>query len=185
MLLCNARKILRNYNQMKKIILLLSVVAINAMAVGVGKVPAKVTLSGKNGGTVSGKTWSSSSLKGKVHIVFYVDPDKKDLNNNLAEALKAAHFNRSKFASVAIINLAATWLPNSILSSKLKDKQKKYPDTLYVLDKKKVLVEKWKVADDNSDILVFDKKGKLIYKKFGKTSGAEIKKILALVKKNM
>ena len=170
---------------MKKFILLLSLVTINAMAVNIGKVPTKVTLSGDNGGTLKGGTWSTSTLKGKVHVVFYVDPDKKDLNNGLSEALKKQNYNRSKFGSVAIINLAATWLPNSILSSKLKDKQKQYPETRYIMDKKKVLVKKWKLGDDNSDILIFDKKGKLIYKKFGKVAGGEIKKVLALIKKNL
>jgi len=84
-----------------------------------------------------------------------------------------------------MINLAATWLPNAILESKLKAKQKEFPDTIYVKDKKKVLVNKWGLADDNSDILVFNKQGKLIYKKFGKLSEKEITFVLALIEKNL
>jgi hypothetical protein len=64
-------------------------------------------------------------------------------------------------------------------------KQKEFPDTIYAKDKKKVLVKKWQLADDNSDILVFDKNGKLIYKKFGKLSPEEIQKVLALIEKNL
>lgn len=170
---------------MQKIILGFLVLLGSVMAVELGKVPSKVTISGKNGGKIDGTSWSSSMLKGKVHVLFYIDPDKKDLNNACANALKAHNFDSKKFDSVAIINLAATWLPNAMIESKLKEKQKEFPSTIYVKDKKKVLVNKWKLADDNSDVLLFDKKGKLIYKKFGKVSASEIKKMIALIEKNI
>ena len=170
---------------MQKVILGFLLLIGSCIAVELGQVPSAVTIDGDNGGRTDGKSWSSSMLKGKVHIVFYVDPDKKDLNENLSSALKKRHFNRQKYASVAIVNLAATWLPNAIIESKLKDKQKKFPDTTYVKDKKKVLVKKWNLADDNSDILIFNKKGKLIYKKFGKVSDTEIIEVLKLIEKNI
>jgi predicted transcriptional regulator len=155
------------------------------MAIELGKVPSAVSIEGENGGKIDGTSWSSKMLKEKVHIVFYVDPDKKDLNQDLSNALKKRHFSRKKYGSVAIINLAATWMPNALIESKLKSKQKKFPDTTYVKDKKKVLVGKWNLADDNSDILIFNKKGKLIYKKFGKLSAKEISSVLALIEKNL
>ncbi len=170
---------------MKKIILGCLVAVGSLMAVELGKVPPKVTISGENGGKLDNSTWSSSMLKGKIYTLFYVDPDKKDLNNALADALKARKFDRKKVNSVAIINLAATWLPNALIESALKKKQKKFPHTTYVKDKKKVLVSKWNLADDNSDILIFNKKGKLIYKKFGKLSAKEISSVLALIEKNL
>ena len=46
-------------------------------------------------------------------------------------------------------------------------------------------MKKWALADDNSDILVFDKSGKLIYKKFGKLSKSEIEKVISLIKNNI
>ena len=158
---------------MKHIVLLLLFVCVSAVAIEVGKVPPVVVIDGKNGGQLDGKAWNSSMLKGKMYTLFYVDPDERNLNNDFADALKAKKFDRNKANSVAIINLAATWLPNAILESKLKDKQKKFPHTLYVKDKEKVLVKKWGLADDNSDILIFDQQGKLIYKKFGKMSKSE------------
>ena len=157
----------------------------HAMAIEIGKVPSHVVIDGKNGGNVSGKAWDSSMLKGKIYTVFYVDPDEKDLNNPLADALKARKFDRKKVNSVAIINLAATWIPNVILETMLKKKQEKFPDTMYVKDKKKVLVNAWNLADDNSDILIFNQKGKLIYKKFGKVSDAEIKEVISLIEKRI
>ena len=170
---------------MKKIILGLLLMGVSTWAIELGKVPVAVTLSGENGAKVDGTSWSSSMLKGKIYTLFYVDPDKKDLNNALADALKARKFDREKVNSVAIINLAATWLPNAIIESKLKDKQKKFPHTIYVKDKKKVLVSKWKLADDNSDILIFNKRGKLIYKKFGKVTAKEIPSVIKLIEKNL
>jgi len=170
---------------MKKVFLSVLLLTGSIMAVEVGKVPVSVSISGENGGKTDGNAWKSSSLKGKVHIVFYVDPDKKELNEGLSKSLKKRHFDRSKYGSVAIVNLAATWMPNTLIESKLKSKQKEFPDTTYVKDKKKVLVKKWSLADDNSDILIFDKSGTLIYKKFGKLSKNEIAKVLALIEKNL
>jgi predicted transcriptional regulator len=170
---------------MKKIILGLLLVTGSIFAIELGKVPPKVTLSGELGAKVDGGAWTSSMLKGKIYTLFYVDPDKKDLNNALADALKARKFDRSKVNSVAVINLAATWIPNAILESMLKKKQKKFSHTIYVKDKKKVLVKKWNLADDNSDILIFDKRGKLIYKKFGKVTDKEIPAIIKLIEKNL
>jgi len=155
------------------------------MAIELGNVPSAVTISGNNGGKLDGAEWKSSMLKGKIYILFYVDPDKKDLNNDLANALTAKKFSRSSVNSIAIINLAATWLPNTLIESTLVEKQKEFPNTLYVKDKNKILVKKWRLEDDNSDILIFDKKGKLIYKKFGKLSTKEIEKVIKLIENNL
>jgi len=166
---------------MEKIILSLVLSLGSLMAIELGKVPVSVEISGDNGGKLDGSAWHSSMLKGKMYTVFYVDPDEKDLNDNFAEALKAKKYDKNKASSVAIINLAATWLPNMVIETKLKEKQKRYSSTLYVKDKTKVLVQKWQLEDDNSDILIFDKEGKLIYKHYGKMSADEIKKAIALI----
>ncbi len=170
---------------MKKIILVTLLCLGMGHAIELGKVPSLVTLEEKNGGKTDGSAWNSSMLNGKVYTLFYVDPDERELNTPLADALKARKFDRKKVNSVAIINLAATWLPNVILEAKLKEKQKKFPHTIYVKDKNKVLVNEWKLEDDNSDILIFDQKGRLIYKKFGKVSDSEIIEVIKLIEKNL
>jgi YtfJ family uncharacterized protein len=170
---------------MKKFFLVILILLDNCAAIELGEVPSVVTINNENGGKVDGTAWSSDMLKGKIYTVFYVDPDERDLNNALADAIKAKNFDREKVNSVAIINLAATWLPNAIIESKLKAKQKKFPHTVYVKDKKKVLVKEWGLADDNSDILIFDQKGKLIYKKFGKVSEKEIQQVIKLIETNL
>ena len=170
---------------MIKVVVLFLFVLGSCMAVEVGKVPKPVTIVGKDGGKLDGSAWESAMLKGKIYTVFYVDPDKRELNDPLADAIKAKKFDRNKVNSVAIINLAATWLPNVFIETKLKEKQKKFPHTIYVKDKNKVLVKQWDLADDNSDILIFDQEGKLIYKKFGKVSADEIQEVIALIEKNL
>ncbi len=166
-----------------KLLVLLFFVSQNAWAgLKMEQLPPKVELKDNLGGRLDGTPWSSSELKGKVHVIFYVDPDEKDLNNDASEALKAAKLPRDKFQSFAIINMAATWLPNFAISSALKDKQEQYPTTIYVRDYKKVLVNKWKIADDNSDVLAFDKSGRLFFKKYGKLNEKEIQDLLKAVR---
>ena len=70
-----------------------------------------------------------------------VDPDESDLNNHVSEALKAEKFPLEKYGSIAIINMAATWLPNFALNMKLKSKQENYKNTVYVKDLQKILVQ--------------------------------------------
>ena len=166
---------------MKKIFLA-SLIAANLFALSIGEKPQSVTLQGENGGYVKdGSPWRSEMIKDKVYVMFYVDPDEKDKNERVAEALKARHFDRSKYGSIAIVNMAATWKPNFIIQKLLESKQKKYKDTIYVMDKNKVLVDKWGVADDNSDILLFDKNGKVLFYKAGRLSDEDIAKLIHII----
>lgn len=150
-----------------------------------GQIPPKVELKGDLGGRLDGKPWSSDELKGKVHVLFYVDPDEKDTNEEASEALKKEKFPAEKYQSVAIINMAASFMPNFLISSSLKEKQEKYPTTLYLRDYKKVLVQEWKLADDSSDVLAFDKSGKVIFRKDGKLTPDEIQKLIKAIKDNL
>jgi len=151
----------------------------------VGRVPPNLELKDKLGGRLDGAPWSSEELKGKVHVLFYVDPDEKDTNNETSEALDREKFPSENFQSVAVINMAATFMPNFLISSSLKEKQEKYPRTLYVRDYKKALVHEWKLADDSSDVLAFDKDGKVIFRKDGKLTQEEIQELLKVVKENL
>jgi len=144
-----------------------------------------VELKEKLGGRLDGKPWSSEELRGKVHVLFYVDPDEKDTNNDASEALDKEKFPGEKFQSVGIINMAASWLPNFAISSSLKDKQKRYPRTTYVRDYKKVLVSAWKIADDSSNVLAFDKQGKLIFRKDGKLTTEDIQRLIKSIRDHL
>jgi YtfJ family uncharacterized protein len=114
-----------------------------------------------------------------------VDPDEKDTNNEASEALDKEKFPAEKFQSVAVINMAATWMPNFAISMSVEEKQKRYPRTIYVRDYKKVLVNAWQVADDSSNILAFDRQGKLIFRKDGKLTAEDIQKLIKAIRDNL
>ena len=156
-----------------------------AQAIEIGEVPPKVELKENLGGRLNGTPWSSAELQGKVYVLFYVDPDEKDTNNEASEALDREKFPSDKVQSVGIINMAATWLPNFAISSALKDKQKRYPEAIYVRDYKKVLVKAWKIADDSSNVFAFDKKGKLIFRKDGKLTAEEIQMLIKAIRDHL
>jgi len=168
---------------MKKTFTTLLLTTLTIFAVTVGEVPKLVTIDADNGGRTDGTAWSSSMIKDKIHVLFYVDPDEKDTNNAFSEALKAKAYDRAKFASIAIVNLSATWLPNFAIESTLEKKQKEYPYTIYVKDKTKYLVKEWGLKDDSSDIVVFDKSGKVVYTYAGELDDTEIKKVLKMIDK--
>ena len=149
----------------------------------VGRPLPRLTLSGQEGRTVDGHPFDSEKLKGKVTVIFYVDPDKKALNEEIAEALKAKAYDRENYRSVAVINIAATWLPNFAVSTALKSKQKKYPDTLYVKDLHKKGVETWHVADDDANFLITSKDGTVLYAYSGKIPQSEWPRIFKTIEK--
>lgn len=144
-----------------------------------------ITLEAKDGGRLDGSPWSSREIKNRVHAFFYVDPDEKDLNEHVGQALKNKNFDLANYGSIAVINMDATWLPNWALESALKDKQKMYKDTVYVKDFKKVLIKKWKLKDDSSNIIIFGKKGEILYKVMGKASEEEAQAIVDTVEKHL
>jgi uncharacterized protein len=151
----------------------------------VGQVPTELTLERDKGALVTGDAFSSTMLKDKVYVLFYVDPDEKDMNEHVTLALKAEKFDRSNYGSVAIINMAATWLPNFAISSKLEKKQEEFPDTIYAKDLQSVLVNEWNLEDDSSNVLLFGKDGKVLFAKKGKLSDEELVTLISLIKENL
>lgn len=155
-------------------------------AVKVGAAPSPVTIGGEDGGLVKdGQAWQSSMLKDKVYMFMYVDPDESDTNEKLNERLKAEELPEDKFGSVVVINMAASWKPNGILSAVLKSKQEKYPNTIFVKDFKSRLVKEWGLADQAYNVLLFDKQGTLLLQKAGAFDDKEITEFISLVKKSL
>ena len=152
----------------------------------IGKIPTKVVLKGDLGGRLDGTQWSSEELvSGKVIVLFYVDPDESELNNHVSDALKAENYPKENYGSIGMANMAATWLPNFAINMKLKSKQEKHKTTVYVKDLDKTLVKKWGLSDDNSDVVVFGKDGKVLYSVDGKFTDAQVKEIVKLVWDNL
>ena len=170
---------------MKKLLIAL-LISINLFGLTVGEIPPIATIEDDNGGLAGdGTPWNSSMIEKKVYVMFYVDPDEKSTNEHFSAALKEKKYDRAGFGSIAIVNLEATWKPNFIIEKILKSKQEEFPDTIYVKDKKKVLVDKWSIGDDASNILIFSKDSKLLFYKSGKMEEADMKKAFSIIEGNI
>ena len=170
-----------------KLLALTLLTSLSLSALTVGETPKTVLVGGDDGGYVKdGSVWSSSNIKDKVYVMFYVDPDEKSVNEHYSAALKKKKYReKGEFGSMAVINLAATWKPNFVIEKILASKQEEFPKTIYVKDKNSVLVKEWNVADDASNILIFDKKGKLLFYKSGKMSDADMEKSFKIIEANL
>ena len=152
----------------------------------ISEIPPKVVLKGDLGGRIDGTQWSSEELVSeKVIVLFYVDPDESELNNHVSDALKAENYPKEKYGSIGMANMDATWLPNFAINIKLKSKQEKHKETIYVKDLDKTLVKKWGLSDDNSDVIVFGKDGRVLYSVDGKFTDAQVKEIVKVVWDNL
>ena len=170
---------------MKKLLTTLLIATVSTFALNLGEIPKEVTLSGEDGARVDGTEWNSNMLRDKLYVLFYVDPDKKDDNEAFIDALHEKNYDKEKYGSVAIINLKATWLPNFAIEQKLKSKQEEFPHTIYAKDKTKFLVQEWGLVDDASNVLIFDKEGKLIYQHNGLMEKDEMQSVFELIEKNL
>ena len=147
-------------------------------AVNVGELLPNITLDKVNGGDNAEQAWHSKSLYGKVHVLFYMDPDKRKEVMPFLDTLNQKHFNEKKYSTVAIVNLAATWMPDAVLEILLSKKQQELDNTAFIFDKTKYLVKKWHLKDDASNVLVLNTQSKVIYRKSGKLSNKDVKEIL-------
>jgi predicted transcriptional regulator len=147
----------------------------------VGGTAPVVKLDGKLGGRVDGNPWSSDEIKNKPHLIMYIDPDEKDVNEVMQESLKKQEYGPERLTSVAIMNLGATWKPNAVINAVLKQKQKEFPNTVYVRDLEKTLVKEWGLQDDAYDVVLFNRDGKILFYKDGKLTDSEIQELIKLI----
>ncbi len=153
----------------------------------VGQPASVIKLEGDEGGRVTGEPWSSDEIVklGKVVSVFYIDPEEKKLNEAVEEAYEKEKFPFEKHGSIAIINMAAAWYPNSMINNMLQKKQEKFPRTTYVRDIHKKMVKEWGLQDDSVNLTIFDKTGKVLYTKKGQMSPEEISDLMKLIRANL
>lgn len=167
------------------LVAVVATVAMGSIGLVVGKKAPEVMLEGKNGGRVDGTAWKSGELTGKVHAVFYVDPDEQKLNEHVEQALKKEAFPLDKYDSVAIVNMGATWIPNFLISKRLKAKQEQFSHTTFVKDQTKILVRAWGLKDDSYHVLVFDKRGNVAFSKGGKLSSEDVSDLITTIRRNL
>ena len=144
-----------------------------------------VILSGDNGGLCGGADWKSSSLKGKVNLVLYVDPDKQSWVKPLVVKLDSAHFAPDSLGITFVLNTDATIIPDFLIRNRVQKKAKTSPEIAYVLDRTKMLVRKWKLKDDNINVLLLDASGNIIQKHHGQMSQEFINQFLTKINQSI
>ena len=172
---------------MKRILLLILVLSSPALLADlkIGQTPPLLLLEGKAGGRVDGSAWSSAELTGKVHVLMYVDPDKVKVNSHVEEALASEQFDPQNFATIGAINMAASWKPDFAIDMILKDKQEKYPNTVYVRDKNRAFVSQWGLVDQGYHVLGVSGDGKIIFSAATKLTADQIKELIELIRKHI
>lgn len=128
-------------------------------------------------------TLDSDEFKGRVISIFYVDPDKKDLNNHVEDALLKDHGldRKNNYKGFGITNLKASKLPNFIIKSVIKDKQEK-TGAVILLDYDYTVLNLWKLKNHSSDFIILDKNRICRYIYCGKMPPGEIAKAINIIK---
>jgi len=166
---------------MKKIILILSF-AISLFAIELHKEAKNIILEGMNGGLAKdGSSWNFNSLKGRVSVLLYIDPDEKEVNKKFSQLIEKQKFNKDSFVKVAVINLAATWKPDFVIEKILVTQQADFPQNIYLKDKKSVFVKQWELTDNASNVLIFSKDLKLLYQTDKAMNKEERQKALKII----
>ena len=128
------------------------------------------------------KPWSNKDYEGKVSVLFYVAPNKKDLNTHATDAIRTAvdagKISRDYYSSYAVINMAASSWPNFLIAIKLNQSQREFPNTSYVKDYERVLVEKWGLEDSSNCVVLFDERGTVLFRQDGKLSDKHLKTLV-------
>jgi uncharacterized protein len=128
-------------------------------------------------------TLDSDEFKGRVLSIFYVDPDKKDLNAHVESALlKDQSLDRNtSYRGLGITNLKATRMPNFVLKSVIKDKQEK-TGAIILLDYDYTILNLWGLKNHSSDLIILDKDRICRYINKGKLSSEEVTKAINVIK---
>jgi predicted transcriptional regulator len=72
----------------------------------------------------------------KVLLIQYTDPDVKDINDKLSDAVKAKKFDEKLYKGIGIANCKDTWIPNAGIRMKARQKEKQYAGSVIMLDEK-------------------------------------------------
>ena len=144
-----------------------------------------VLLEEDSGGQLDGSPWHSDSLKERLHILMYVDPDEVKVNTHVEDALSQQDFDPERVRSVAVINMAATWKPNFAIDILLKGKQEKYPDTVYLRDLQGELVSKWGLIDNSYHVLLVGRKGEVLFSAGDALSEEQVTQLISIINESL
>lgn len=135
----------------------------------------------------TGKAYSLEDprFKGKVLYIAYVDPDEKDTNNHVEDALKkevdSGGLDKTRYEGFGFANLKATSLPNFIIKAIIKSKQEK-TGAVVLLDYDYTILNLWGLKNDSSEIVVLDKERICRYKHSGSLPPEDLMKMIKIIK---
>jgi hypothetical protein len=135
----------------------------------------------------TGKEYSLEhpQFKGKVLYIGYVDPDEKDTNNHVEDALKkekeAGGLDKTRYEGFGIVNLKASLMPNFLIKSAIKSKQEK-TGAIIILDLDYAILNLWGLKNDASNVVVLDKERICRYVNSGKLPPEELAKMIQIIK---
>lgn len=75
----------------------------------------------------------------KVLLIQYTDPDVKDINDKLSDAVKAKKFDAARYQGIGIANCKDTWIPNAGIRMKARQKEKQFAGSIVMLDEKHIV----------------------------------------------
>jgi predicted transcriptional regulator len=85
----------------------------------------------------------------KVLLIQYTDPDVKDINDKLSDAVKAKKFDANLYQGIGIANCKDTWIPNAGIRMKARQKEKQFAGSVIMLDESHVLAKSLGLGDCN------------------------------------
>jgi len=135
----------------------------------------------------TGKEYSLDhpQFNGKVLYIAYVDPDEKDTNNHVEDALKkereSGGLDKTRYEGFGIVNLKASMMPNFLIKSAIKSKQEK-TGAIIILDLDYTILNLWGLKNDSSDVVVLDKERICRYVFNGKLPPEELVKMIQIIK---
>ena len=140
-----------------------------------------IELCDDKGGYAKGGTWKSNSLLGKTNVLIYTDPDKFSDLKEFVSDIEKEKMMENNFGLTFIVNTEATMIPTFAIQSKIKSKAKRSTIINYILDNDKVLVDEWKLQDNDVNILVLDSLNQIQYQQTGKVKPDQFKKIMKII----
>jgi predicted transcriptional regulator len=161
------------------IVLMSSTLAAYATELKVGEKAPNFFLKDSQGNVF---TLDSPEFRGRVLSVFYINPDAKDLNRHVEDALiKDNELDRqTSYKGFGITNLKAGKLPNFVYKSAIKNRREKTGGVI-LLDYDYTILNLWGLKN-RSDVVVLDKERICRYVYNGKLPLAEVDKLISVIK---
>jgi predicted transcriptional regulator len=127
---------------------------------------------------------SPEQFKGRVLIVNHADPDHRDTNEAVSDAVKQAvesgRLAKELLVGLGIADCQASWLPNSLIRAYGKFRSRKYGSAV-LYDYTGEVRRCWGLPPRTSTIVILDKSGICRFIESGKLDPAEIPRIIDLL----